>query len=146
MIKSLGICALTSHKSYPTTIRDLLYCSAQVCIPYHIGGFKHVKAKTKWSPFLGNPFKCIFLNENVWISIKISLNFVLKGPSNNIPAFVLIMAWLRLGDTPLFETMKVTLLTRICVTRPEWVKYAFHFHITSWCVLDDHCHAKPLRR
>ena len=31
-------------------------------------------------------FKCIFLNENIWISIKISLKFVPKGPINNIPA------------------------------------------------------------
>ena len=29
-----------------------------------------------------------FLNENVRISIKISLKFVLKGPINNIPALV----------------------------------------------------------
>ena len=33
-------------------------------------------------------FKCIFVNENVWISIKIALTFVPKGPSNNIPALV----------------------------------------------------------
>ena len=33
-------------------------------------------------------FKWIFLNENVWISINISLKFVLKGPINNIPALV----------------------------------------------------------
>ena len=32
-------------------------------------------------------FKYIFLNENVWISIKISLQFVSKGPINNIPSF-----------------------------------------------------------
>ena len=37
-------------------------------------------------------FKCIFLNENVWISIKISLMCVSKGPINNIPALVQIMA------------------------------------------------------
>ena len=30
--------------------------------------------------------KCIFLNENVWISLKISLKFVFKVPINNIPA------------------------------------------------------------
>ena len=30
-------------------------------------------------------FKRIFLNENVWILIKISLKFVPKGPSNNFP-------------------------------------------------------------
>ena len=28
-------------------------------------------------------FKCIFLNENAWISIKISLKFVTKGPNEN---------------------------------------------------------------
>ena len=33
-------------------------------------------------------FECIFLNENVWIPIGISLKFVLKGPFNNIPALV----------------------------------------------------------
>ena len=36
--------------------------------------------------------KCISLNENVWISIKISLKFVPKGPLNNIPALFQIMA------------------------------------------------------
>ena len=33
-------------------------------------------------------FKFIFLNENAWISIKISLKFVPKGPINKIPALV----------------------------------------------------------
>ena len=40
-------------------------------------------------------FKSIFLNENVWIPIKISLKFVPKGPINNMPALVQIMAWRR---------------------------------------------------
>ena len=31
-------------------------------------------------------FNRIFLNENVWISIKISLKFVPKGPVDNKPA------------------------------------------------------------
>ena len=38
-------------------------------------------------------FKGIFLNENVRISIKISLRFVPKGPINNNPALVQVMAW-----------------------------------------------------
>ena len=50
-------------------------------------------------------FKCIFLNENVWISGKISLKFVPKGPINNIPALVEIMAWRQSGDKPLSEPM-----------------------------------------
>ena len=41
--------------------------------------------------FAGDVFKCDFLNENVWISIKISLKFVPQGPINNIPALVQIM-------------------------------------------------------
>ena len=66
-------------------------------------------------------FKCIFLNENVWIPIKISLKFVPKGPFNDIPALVQIMAWRRPGDKPLSEPMLVSLPTHICVTRPQWV-------------------------
>ena len=66
-------------------------------------------------------FKCIFLNENERISIKISLKFVPKIPINNIPALVQIMAWRRPGDKPLSEPMTVSLLTHICVNRPQWV-------------------------
>ena len=50
-------------------------------------------------------FEHIFLNVNVRISIKISLKFVPKGPINNIPALVQIMAWRRSGDKPLSEPM-----------------------------------------
>ena len=53
--------------------------------------------------FADDIFKLIFFNENVWISIKISLKFVPKGPINNIPALVQIMAWRRSGDKPLSE-------------------------------------------
>ena len=48
-----------------------------------------------------------------------SLKFVAKGPINNIPALVQIMAWRRPGDKPLSEPMVVGLLTHICVTRPQ---------------------------
>ena len=72
-------------------------------------------------------FKCIFLNENVWILIKISLKFVPKGPINNIPALVQIMAWRRPGDKPLSESMMANLPTHICVTRPQWVNVMMWF-------------------
>ena len=71
--------------------------------------------------FADDIFKCIFLNENVCIPIKISMNFVPKGPINNITALVQIMAWRRPGDKPLSEPMMVSLTTHICVTRPQWV-------------------------
>ena len=72
--------------------------------------------------FADDIFKRIFFNENVWISTKISLKFVPKGPINNILALIRIMAWRRPGDKPLSEPMMVSLPTHICVTRPQWVK------------------------
>ena len=66
-------------------------------------------------------FKGIFINENVWVSIKISLKFVLEGSISNIPALVQIMALRRPGDKPLSEPMVVNLLTHKCVTRPQCV-------------------------
>ena len=75
--------------------------------------------------------KCIFLNENVWIPIQIWLRFVPKGPINNIPAMVQIMAWRRPGDKPLSEPMMVSLPTHICVARPQWVNTFFICHSFS---------------
>ena len=65
--------------------------------------------------------KRIFLEENVRISIKISLKFVPKSPIDNIPALFQIMAWCWPGDKPLSEPLMARLRTHICVTRPQWV-------------------------
>ena len=108
-------------------------------------------------------FKCIFLNENVWIPIKISLKFVPKGPINNIPALVQIMAWCRPGDKPLSEPMMVRLKTHICVTQPQWVNMLRSFkdykrynilyvglsltqidEITSWTTIHVACPTWPI--
>ena len=64
-------------------------------------------------------FKWIFLNDNVGISIHISLKFVPMGPINNIPTLVQVMAWRRPGDKPLSEPMMVRSRMHICVTRPQ---------------------------
>ena len=104
--------------------------------------------------FAGDIFKCILLNENVWITIKISLKFVPKGLTNNIPAMVQIMAWHRSGDKPLYEPIMVSILTHICVSRPQWVNP----EETSWdllgpmaykshhCVSVRNCFPLPLKR
>ena len=78
--------------------------------------------------FANDILKCLFLNENVWISIMISLNLVPRGPINNIPALVQIMSWRRPGDKPLSEPMMVCLLTYICVTRPQRVNKHQFWH------------------
>ena len=83
--------------------------------------FNTLRPRLNGRHFADDTFKCIFLNKNVWIPIEISLTFVPKGPINNIPALVQIMAWRRPGDTPLFEPMMVNLPTHICISRPQWV-------------------------
>ena len=76
--------------------------------------------------------KCISLNENVWILLTISLMFVPKGPINNIPTLVQVMARRHPGDKPLSEPMMVSLSTHICVTRPQWVKVLAWSWIAQW--------------
>ena len=83
--------------------------------------FNTLRPRRNRRHFADDIFKCIFLNENVLNSIKISLKFISRGPINNIPSLVQIMAWRRPGDKPLSETMMVSLLMHICVTRPQWV-------------------------
>ena len=51
--------------------------------------------------------------------IKITLKFVPKGPTNNIPALVQIMVWRRQGRKPLPENIMVRLPMYICVTQPQ---------------------------
>ena len=63
--------------------------------------------------FADDIFKCIFLNENVSISIKISLKFIPNNPINNIPALGQIMAWRWPRDKPLSEPMITIVLTRM---------------------------------
>ena len=52
-------------------------------------------------------FRCIFSNEDDRIPIQISLKFVLRGPIDNKPALVEVMAWRLTGDKPLPDPMKI---------------------------------------
>ena len=72
--------------------------------------------------FADDVFTCLFLNENVGISLEISLTFVPEVWINNTPSLVHVMTWRRLGDKPLSEPMMVCLPTHVCVTRLQWVK------------------------
>ena len=68
-------------------------------------------------------FKCIFVKENIWILLKISLKLVPKVWINNIPALFQIMAWHRTGNKLLSQSMMINLLTHICINWPQWVNY-----------------------
>ena len=80
-----------------------------------------LRPKQNGRHFTDDTFKRIFLKENVWILLKISLKFIREVWINHIPALVQIMAWRRPGDKPLSEPMMVNLLTHVWVTRPECV-------------------------
>ena len=124
---------------------DLEACSLEVQVN---------SLRPRWNEqhFADDIFKRIFFNENVWISIKISLKFVPKGPINNMPALVQIMAWRRSGDKPLSEPMMVRLPMHICVTRPQWVNDVFkcqswdyvNWKIAVWEVFSDPQHLSAM--
>ena len=95
----------TSHRSGKVTFlfSDILWwlnlssCSWWCCVRpryhcYHKRDIKTLRPRQNGHHFADDTFKYSLLNENVIISTKISLKFVLKGPINNIPALVQIMA------------------------------------------------------
>ena len=95
-------------------------CFSRILMSHYIA-VNTLRPRQDGRRFPDDIFKSIFLNENVWISIKISLKFVPKGSISNIPSLVQIMAWRQPGDKPISELMMVSVLTHICVTRPQWV-------------------------
>ena len=131
---------LTQYPFYPTSISIMYQYQYQLSISIWLlqvrtlqtsihfakknyKSFNILRPRQNGRHFPDDSFKLILLNENVWISIEVSLKFVPKGPINNIPALVQIMAWRRPGDKPLSEPMMVSSLTHICVTRPQWVNH-----------------------
>ena len=65
-----------------------------------------LKSRQNGRLFADGIFKCIFFNCDVWILSKISLKFVPKGPINNIPALVQIMALHRPGINPFITSRR----------------------------------------
>ena len=78
-------------------------------LSHFTGLFNTLKWRQNGCRFTDDTFKCIFLNENIIISIKISQKFVPMVRINNTPALVQIMAWRRPGDKPLSGPMMVCL-------------------------------------
>ena len=73
----------------------------------------------KWPPFSRRHFKMDFLE---WKCTNFDYYFAeVRGPINNIPKLVQLMAWRRPGDKALSEPMMARLPTHIRVTRPQWV-------------------------
>ena len=89
---------------------------------FHNVSLNTLKPTPNGRHFPDDIFKCIFLKENVWISIKYSLRFVPKGLIDDMPTLVQIMTWRRPGDKPLSAPMMVSLPKHKCVTRLQWFK------------------------
>ena len=122
----MKIYLITWSYTLPCPIKN---CPTYILVPRTVNTLRPGK---NGRHFPDDIFNCIFLTENVWISIKISLKVVSKGPINNIPSLVQIMAWRRPGDKPLSEPMMVSLPTHICVTRPH--VHIFVYLMTSLSV------------
>ena len=114
----------------PLSESMLIHCCTCIC-GTRGSWVNSLRPRQNGCQFADDTYKCIFLNENVWIAIKISLKFVLKGPINNIPALVQIMAWRRPGDKPLSGPMMVRSPTHICVTRPQWVNSSVWYTLAA---------------
>ena len=85
--------------------------------------------------FTDDIFRCIFINEKFCILIEISLKCVPKGPIDNNPALVQIMAWCRIGNKPLSEPMLTRFIdTYIYVTLggDELTKFFNGFSYWLW--------------
>ena len=84
-------------------------------------GINTLRPRQNGRHFADDVFKCIFLNEMCEFCLR--FHWSPKGPINNIPPLVQVMAWRRPGDKPLSEPMVVRFFTQICVARPQWVIY-----------------------
>ena len=96
-----GACA-THNFTYP--VRGPLHIPNVVIIVLNT-----LRPRQNGRQFTDDIIKYIFLNENVWVSIKISVEFIPKGPVN-------------VNNIPLSEPMGASSLMHICVARPRWVK------------------------
>ena len=120
------ICVALSHEHFDVTVSDKamnrqIKTSSEIMTSCLSGFFYTLRPIQSGRHFADDIFRYIFLKENAWISLKISLKFVPNVPINDSPALVEIMAWRCPGDNPLSESMMVSLLTHICVTRFQWV-------------------------
>ena len=109
------------HETCWSTFQLLLYCYCWTRDRWtRVISFNTMRPRQDGRHFADDTLNRILVNENVRISIKFSMKFVPKGPINNIPALVQVMAWRRPGDKPLSDPVMVSLLAHICVTRPQW--------------------------
>ena len=93
-----------------------------------LSGYLTIEAETRWSSFLAyDIIKCIFVNENIWISSKMSLN---KKSIDNEPALIQTMAWRRTDAITISVEWTLIQCLRVC-----WGKIVHVRHLTLLSVI-----------
>ena len=87
--------------SYYHNKKELGLCLQDVEAHSTENSLTHLRLNKMTTILADDIFKCIFLNENDWIPIRISLKFNPRSPIDNKPALV----WRRPGDKPLPEPL-----------------------------------------
>ena len=124
-----------------STVLEYSHCWHLACFlwlstghTYSLGSLNTLRPRQNRRHFADDIFKCIFLKENAWISLKITLK-VPKVRINNISALVQIMSWRQPGHKPLSEQVMVSWLMHICITQPQWVNWQWNNVHTSAATL-----------
>ena len=84
---------------------QIFFCSCKVSSAVPVHPITLTPLEQYGRHFADDIFRRIFMNEKFYILIKISLKFVPRGPIDNYPALVQMMAWREIGDKPLSEPM-----------------------------------------
>ena len=118
---------------HQVTSSYLIQCWPWSMLPYGVTTPKSVntlRPRQNSRRISDNIFKCIFLNENIWISNDIYLKFVSEGPTDNNTALVQIMDWHRISNKLSSESMMVYFGdSYMHLTQPQWVsKWAIKFN------------------
>ena len=95
----------TEYRVYPWFLESKSFSYCRYYCTGDTAAFRSSPPGQNGCHFADDVFRCIFMNVQFCILIKISLMFVLKGPIDNKPVLVWIMAWCRTGDKPLPEPM-----------------------------------------
>ena len=92
--------------SHSDHISLAFYCAVRNILQVDPSVLTH-QGREKWLWYGRRYIKCIFLNENFWISNYISLKCILHCLIDNMSSLVQIMACHRIGDKPLSRPMMV---------------------------------------
>ena len=117
--------SLSKRKACQTKLWVLQYIRPLIFADNYQFIVNTLRPRGNGSHFPDDILKWIILKGTVQILIKISLNFVPKGLINDNHTLVQTMAWHLPGDKPLSEPLMISLLTHICVARPQWLTNAF---------------------